>query len=127
MMATHTRHGWVGGFEKSWLQHISSVSVVGQVPEYLFFMFQLTFAAITPALVIGGFTERMKFSAVFWFSTMWLVLVYAPVAHWIWGGGWLSKLGVMDFAGGLVVHITAGVSAIMCAFVLGRRRGLLGC
>ncbi|MGE0189001.1 MAG: ammonium transporter [Steroidobacteraceae bacterium] len=114
---------WMGGFDKSWLNNVSPASITGQVPEYLFFMFQLTFAAITPALVIGGFAERMKFSAVLWFSATWLLLVYAPVTHWVWGGGWLAKLGVMDFAGGIVVHITAGVSAVMCAFVLGRRRG----
>ena len=114
---------WMGGFSKSWLSGVTSNSLSGQVPEYLFFMFQLTFAAITPALVIGGFAERMKFSAVLLFTAAWLVLVYAPVAHWVWGGGWLQKLGVMDFAGGIVVHITAGVSAILCAVILGPRRG----
>ena len=114
---------WFGGFDKSWLSNVSPSSVTGQIPEYLFFMFQLTFASITPALVIGGFAERMKFSAVLCFSALWVILVYAPVAHWVWGGGWLAKLGVMDFAGGIVVHVTAGVSAILCALILGRRRG----
>ena len=117
------QQAWIGGFSKSWLSGVTPASLSGQVPEYLFFMFQLTFAAITPALVIGGFAERMKFSAVLLFTATWSVLVYAPVAHWVWGGGWLQKLGVMDFAGGIVVHITAGVSAILCAVMLGRRRG----
>ena len=118
-----SHQAWTGGFAKSWLGNVSAASVSGRVPEYLFFMFQLTFAAITPALVIGAFAERMKFSAVLLFSTGWLLLVYAPVAHWVWGGGWLAKLGAMDFAGGIVVHITAGVSAMVCALVMGRRRG----
>jgi len=86
-------------------------------------MFQLTFAIITPALVIGAFAERIRFSAVLWFSAVWLMLVYVPVAHWVWGGGWLAKLGVMDFAGGTVVHVNAGAAALVCALVLGRRRG----
>jgi ammonium transporter, Amt family len=89
-------------------------------------MFQLTFAVITPALVIGAFAERMRFSAVLWFSAAWLLVVYAPVAHWVWGGGWLARLGVMDFAGGTVVHVNAGVAALVCALVLGRRRGFPG-
>ena len=86
-------------------------------------MFQMTFAIITPALVIGGFAERMRFSAVLWFSVLWLLVVYVPIAHWVWGGGWLAKLGVMDFAGGIVVHVSAGVAALVCAVVLGKRRG----
>ena len=86
-------------------------------------MFQMTFAIITPALVIGGFAERMRFSAVLGFSALWLLLVYVPLAHWVWGGGWLAKLGVMDFAGGIVVHVSAGVAALVCALVLGQRRG----
>lgn len=95
----------------------------GTIPEVVFFMFQMTFAIITPALIVGGFAERMKFSAVLWFSAAWLVLVYAPVCHWVWGGGWLSDMGFMDFAGGAVVHINAGVAAIVAAIVLGKRRG----
>ena len=98
-------------------------SVSGDIPESVFFMFQMTFAIITPALIVGGFAERMKFSAVLWFSALWLVLVYAPVCHWVWGGGWLSDLGFMDFAGGAVVHINAGVAAIVAAMVLGNRKG----
>jgi Amt family ammonium transporter len=97
--------------------------MTGSIPEALFFMFQLTFAVITPALVIGAFAERMRFVTVLWFSAAWLLLVYAPVTHWVWGGGWLAKLGVMDFAGGIVVHVNAGAAALVCALVLGRRRG----
>lgn len=93
----------------------SMSSVAPTIPEIVFFMFQMTFAIITPALIVGGFAERMKFSAVLWFSAIWLVLVYAPVCHWVWGGGWLSDLGFMDFAGGAVVHINAGVAAIVAA------------
>ena len=93
------------------------------IPETVFFMFQMTFAIITPALIVGGFAERMKFSAVLWFSALWLVMVYAPVCHWVWGGGWLGDMGFMDFAGGTVVHINAGVAAIVAAVVLGNRKG----
>ena len=98
-------------------------SVVGDIPESVFFMFQMTFAIITPALIIGGFAERMKFSAVLWFSALWMLLVYAPVCHWVWGGGWLSAMGFKDFAGGAVVHINAGVAALVAAIVLGKRKG----
>lgn len=98
-------------------------SVVSMLPESVFAMFQMTFAIITPALVIGGFAERMKFSAVMLFSCLWLMLVYVPVTHWVWGGGWLTQLGLLDFAGGTVVHITAGTAALVCAVVLGPRRG----
>jgi len=101
--------------------HVNSLS--GDLPETVFFMFQMTFAIITPALVIGGFAERMKFSAVLWFTALWLIVVYAPVCHWVWGGGWLGELGFMDFAGGSVVHINAGVAAIVAALVLGKRKG----
>lgn len=114
---------WLGGFSKSLLSGVTPASVSGTIPEYLFFTFQLTFAAITPALVIGGFAERIRFSVVLWFSALWLLFVYIPVAHWVWGGGWLSRLGVMDFAGGLVVHVTAGVAALVCALVVKKRRG----
>jgi Amt family ammonium transporter len=98
-------------------------SMSGTIPEIVFFMFQMTFAIITPALIIGGFAERMKFSSVLLFSALWLALVYAPVCHWVWGGGWLADKGFMDFAGGTVVHINAGVGAIVAALVLGKRRG----
>jgi Amt family ammonium transporter len=117
------QRGFVGGFGKSFLDGVGRNALVGSVPETVFFMFQLTFAVITPALVIGGFAERMKFSAVLWFSALWLMLVYVPIAHWVWGGGWLAQRGVMDFAGGIVVHVNAGVAALVCALVLGKRRG----
>lgn len=112
-----------GGLDKAFLLNHSRDALTGSVPEALFFMFQLTFAVITPALVAGAFAERMRFAAVLWFSALWLILVYAPVAHWVWGGGWLAKLGVMDYAGGIVVHVNAGMAALVCALVLGRRRG----
>jgi Amt family ammonium transporter len=114
---------FIGGLEKAFLLGVTRDAVSGTIPETLFFAFQMTFAIITPALVIGGFAERMRFSAVLCFSVLWLLLVYVPLAHWVWGGGWLAKLGVMDFAGGIVVHVSAGVSALVCALVLGRRRG----
>ncbi|HEX3408222.1 MAG TPA: ammonium transporter, partial [Caulobacteraceae bacterium] len=98
-------------------------SLAKGLPEYLFFAYQLTFAIITPALITGAFAERMKFTGLLLFMALWHVLVYAPVAHWIWGGGWLARLGVMDFAGGLVVHATAGVSALVLALILGPRDG----
>jgi len=98
-------------------------SLRGSVPEAAFAMFQLTFAIITPALVIGGFAERMKFSAVLCFATAWTLLVYLPVCHWVWGGGWLARRGVLDFAGGIVVHVNAGVGALVAALVLRARRG----
>ncbi len=115
--------GAIGGLGKFALSGVTSRSLSGSVPEYLFFMFQLTFAVITPALVIGGFAERIKYSAALLFSLAWLLVVYVPVAHWVWGGGWLATLGVMDFAGGLVVHITAGTAALVAALYLGKRRG----
>jgi ammonium transporter, Amt family len=93
------------------------------LPETVFFMFQMTFAIITPALIVGAFVERMRFGAVMLFSLLWLFLVYVPVAHWVWGGGWLGTMGVRDFAGGLVVHVTAGVSALVLAVLLGPRLG----
>lgn len=113
----------IGGLEKSFLQRVDRNSLRGSIPESVFIMFQLTFAIITPALVVGGFAERIKFSTMLWFSGLWLTLVYLPVCHWVWGGGWLAELGVLDFAGGLVVHLTAGVSAIVAAMVMGRRKG----
>ena len=117
--------GWQDyvGLSKFFLNGVSADSMSGDVPETVYFMFQMTFAIITPALVVGGFAERMRFSAVLWFSALWLLLVYAPVCHWVWGGGWLAKMGIMDFAGGTVVHVNAGVAAIVAAMVLGNRRG----
>lgn len=112
----------VGG-GKILMSGIGLDSVSGTIPETVFFMFQMTFAIITPALIIGAFAERLKFSAVLWFTALWLILVYAPVCHWVWGGGWLSDLGFMDFAGGSVVHINAGVAALVTAVVIGNRKG----
>jgi Amt family ammonium transporter len=94
------------------------------IPESVYMSFQMTFAIITPALICGAFADRMKFSAMMWFMGLWSLLVYSPIAHWVWGGGWLGTLGVLDFAGGTVVHINAGVAGLMCALVLGKRRGL---
>jgi ammonium transporter, Amt family len=116
-------NGFIGGLDKSFLLGVSRDAVTGTVPETVFFMFQMTFAVITPALVIGGFAERMKFAAVLAFALLWLLLVYVPIAHWVWGGGWLAQLGVMDYAGGIVVHVSAGMAALVCALVLGKRRG----
>jgi Amt family ammonium transporter len=113
----------IGGFDKIFLSGAGLDGMVGDIPETVFFMFQMTFAIITPALIVGAYPERMKFSAVLLFSVLWVIIVYSPVAHWVWGGGWLNELGVMDFAGGLVVHTTAGVSALVVATMLGRRRG----
>ena len=114
------------GMGKFFLAGVGWDSLSGDIPETVFFMFQMTFAIITPALIVGGFAERMKFSAVLWFSALWLALVYAPICHWVWGGGWLGDLGLMDFAGGTVVHINAGVAAIVAAIVLGNRKGFPG-
>ncbi len=94
------------------------------IPESVYMTFQMTFAIITPALICGAFADRMKFSAMMWFMGLWSLLVYSPIAHWVWGGGWLGSLGVLDFAGGTVVHINAGVAGLMCALVLGKRKGL---
>jgi Amt family ammonium transporter len=113
----------IGGLAKVWLRGVWRNSTTGTLPESVFLMFQMTFAIITPALIIGGFAERVRFSAVLWFTALWLLLVYVPVVHWIWGGGWLARLGVMDFAGGIVVHVNAGVGALVCALTIGQRRG----
>jgi Amt family ammonium transporter len=115
--------GLIGSLDKAFFRGVGRDALTGSIPETVFAMFQLTFAIITPALVIGGFAERMRFSAVLWFSILWLLLVYVPIAHWVWGGGWLAKRGVLDFAGGIVVHLNAGVAALVAALVLGKRRG----
>ncbi len=115
---------FIGSFSKVWFTGVGRDALSGSVPEAAFLMFQLTFAIITPALVIGGFAERMRFSAVLWFTVVWFVLVYLPVCHWVWGGGWLAKLGVIDFAGGIVVHVNAGVAALVAALVLTRAERL---
>jgi Amt family ammonium transporter len=116
-------NAWWGGLGKSMLSGIDGKSVKGSIPETVFVMYQMTFAIITPALVVGAYAERVRFSAMLLFSLLWLLLVYCPLAHWVWGDGWLQKMGLMDFAGGTVVHLNAGVAALVCALVLGRRRG----
>ncbi len=115
--------GFIGSVDKAFFAGITRDSVNGTIPESVFSMFQLTFAIITPALVIGGFAERIRFSAVIGFTVLWLLFVYVPVTHWVWGGGWLAKLGVLDYAGGIVVHVNAGMAALVAALVIGRRRG----
>jgi len=116
-------NAWIGDFSRVMLSGVGRDTLSGDIPESLFMLFQMTFAIITPALIIGGFAERMKFSAMLLFSALWLMLVYVPVTHWVWGGGWLGEMGLYDFAGGTVVHITAGVAALVAALVLGPRRG----
>ncbi len=116
-------NAWYGGFAKSFMSGVDFKAVRGSIPETVFAMFQLTFAIITPALVLGAYAERVKFSGMLLFSLLWLVFVYAPIAHWVWGDGWLGKMGIMDFAGGTVVHLNAGVAALVCALTLGPRRG----
>jgi len=112
-----------GGLSRAFLADMTRDALAGSIPETVFAMFQLTFAIITPALIVGGFAERMRFSAILLFTILWLLLVYTPICHWVWGGGWLGEMGLLDFAGGTVVHITAGVAAIVTAMVLGNRRG----
>ncbi|WP_372809656.1 ammonium transporter [Litorivivens sp.] len=117
-------NGFMGSLSaRAFLAGVGEDTLAGDIPETLFVMFQMTFAVITPALIVGGFAERMRFSAVVLFSALWLLVVYAPVTHWVWGGGWLAELGLLDFAGGVVVHITAGVAALVAALVLGNRNG----
>ncbi len=113
----------IGGFSQVLFANIAESTVKGDIPESLFAMFQMTFAIITPALIVGAFAERIRFSAMLLFSAAWLLLVYVPVTHWVWGGGWLSDLGLLDFAGGTVVHITAGVASLVFALVVGNRKG----
>jgi len=115
--------GFIGGAEKMFVPDMGTASLTGDIPETVYFMFQMTFAIITPALIVGGFAERMKFSSMLWFSAIWLILVYTPVCHWLWGGGWLAQLGAKDFAGGIVIHVNAGVAALVAALVMGPRRG----
>jgi len=114
---------FIGGSTKVFMPDLGTGSLSGSIPETVFFMFQMTFAIITPALIVGGFAERMKFSAMLWFSALWLIVVYMPICHWIWGGGWLADMGVKDFAGGIVIHVNAGVAALVAALVLGSRKG----
>ncbi len=114
---------FIGDLNKLFLKTVGLKSLTGDIPETVFVMFQMTFAIITPGLIVGAFVERIKFSAVVIFTILWLLLVYAPATHWVWGGGWLAKMGVFDFAGGLVVHTTAGISALVIAHYLGARNG----
>ncbi|MEE4145799.1 MAG: ammonium transporter [Halieaceae bacterium] len=114
---------WIGDFGNMFFANIGMDSVNGTIPATLFAIFQMTFAIITPALIVGAFAERMRFSAMLLFSTLWMILVYAPVCHWVWGGGWLGAMGLQDFAGGTVVHITAAVAALVAALMIGPRRG----
>ncbi len=114
---------WIGNLDKAFLKGVTVDSMSGSIPESVFVVFQMTFIMITPALFVGGFAERMNFAAMLVFSILWSLIVYVPICHWVWGGGWLAQKGLLDFAGGTVVHITAGVSAIVAAVVIGNRRG----
>lgn len=114
---------FIGNLDKLFLKTVGLESLTADIPETLFVMFQMTFAIITPGLIVGAFVERIKFSAVVIFTVLWIILVYAPATHWVWGGGWLAKMGVFDFAGGLVVHTTAGISALVISYCLGARKG----
>ncbi|HWA61793.1 MAG TPA: ammonium transporter [Caulobacteraceae bacterium] len=113
----------VGGLSRAFLLSVGRSDLKGTIPESAFFIFQMTFAVITPGLIVGAYVERIRFGAVMLFSGLWLLAVYAPVTHWVWGGGWLAQRNVMDYAGGLVVHATAGASALVIALILGRRDG----
>ncbi|MDG1495813.1 MAG: ammonium transporter [Porticoccaceae bacterium] len=116
-------NAWIGNLDNLLMGNITEGSMAGDIPESVFALFQMTFAVITPALIVGAFAERMRFSAMLLFSALWLIVVYSPVTHWVWGGGWLGEMGLLDFAGGTVVHITAGVAALVAALVLGNRKG----
>ncbi|MBF0625689.1 MAG: ammonium transporter [Magnetococcales bacterium] len=116
-------NAYIGGLDKAFFNGVTVASLSGTIPETVFAIFQMTFVIITPALIIGAFAERMKFSAMLIFMVLWATLVYAPVCHWAWGGGWMGKMGVLDFAGGTVVHINAGIAGLVAALVLGRRKG----
>ncbi|MCK5665198.1 MAG: ammonium transporter, partial [Thiotrichaceae bacterium] len=117
-------NSFIGGFDKVLFAGVMEDSVSGTIPEGLFALFQMTFAIITPALIVGAFAERARFSAMMIFSSIWLFVVYVPITHWVWAeGGWLFDMGLLDFAGGTVVHITAGVAALVTALVIGERRG----
>ena len=122
-LAFDTGNAWLGGTSRFFLSGIDRETISGTLPESLFAMFQMTFAIITPALMVGAFVERIRFGAVMLISCLWLLIVYAPVTHWVWGGGWLAQQGIIDFAGGIVVHVTAGVSAAVIAIILGARKG----
>jgi Amt family ammonium transporter len=116
-------NAWIGNLDNILMGNIKEDTMAGDIPESVFALFQMTFAVITPALIVGAFAERMRFSAMLLFSALWLIAVYSPITHWVWGGGWLGEMGLLDFAGGTVVHITAGVGALVAALVLGNRKG----
>ena len=121
---SESMNAYVGGFSRFFLAGLDLKSATGTIPETVFIVFQLTFAIITPALITGAFADRMKFSAMLWFIGLWSIIVYSPITHWVWGGGFLSTLGVLDYAGGTVVHINAGIAGLVCAIVLGKRIGV---
>ena len=112
-------NAWIGGLDNAFLANVTRDSLSGTLPESVFVMFQMTFAIITPALIIGGFAERMKFSSMLVFSVIWVSVVYFPVCHWVWGGGWIGKLGALDFAGGTVVHMNGGLAGLVLAVLIG--------
>jgi len=116
-------NAFVGGLSKAFLAGITKGSLTGTIPESVFMTFQMTFAIITPALICGAFADRMKFSALLWFLAAWMLVVYAPITHWVWGGGFLADAGVLDFAGGTVVHINSGIAGVVAAMVIGKRHG----
>ena len=116
-------NAYFGGFSKALLAGVTNDSLTLTIPEWVFIVFQMTFAIITPALIVGAFAERMKFSALLWFIGIWLLVVYAPIAHWVWGGGFLATAGVLDFAGGTVVHINAGIAGLVACLIIGKRKG----
>ncbi|MBW2490212.1 MAG: ammonium transporter [Deltaproteobacteria bacterium] len=118
-----SKAGIIGGLEHFFLSGIGTSSVTGSIPTYVFVLFQMTFAAITVALVLGSIVDRMKFSSWIVFTILWVTFIYSPVAHWAWGGGWMGKIGALDFAGGTVVHINAGVAGLVLALILGKRIG----
>jgi Amt family ammonium transporter len=122
-MAFSDGNGYIGGLSKAFLSGVGYGAISGSIPETVFATFQMTFAIITPALIVGAFAERMKFSAMFVFMGIWVLAVYSPIAHWVWGGGWLGGMGTLDFAGGTVVHINAGIAGLVAALVLGKRVG----
>ena len=122
-LAFSSGNAWIGDLSNIFMKSINLDSISGTIPESLFATFQMTFAIITPALIIGAFVERIKFSAMLIFISLWMLIVYVPVTHWVWGGGILSSWGTMDFAGGIVVHATAGTAALITALSLGKRRG----
>ena len=116
-------NAFIGGLDKMFLAGVTVDSLSGTIPETVFITFQMTFAVITPALIVGAFAERMKFSTMLVFMGIWLTVVYAPICHWVWGGGWLGDWGILDFAGGTVVHINAGIAGLVAAIMLGKRKG----